>query len=231
MQRRLPLTVLVASLASGLGLVGCGGSTSTSSKRIGSSSTPARPSTLAPTSTSVKSSPSTSFRSSSSSPNGVDPNAPEVVAPGDIPDNQVFVPFTGSGYVVKVPEGWARSESGPEVVFSDRYNTIRIETASAPSAPTVSSVTATVPPQLRTANPGFVLGRVAQVNRSAGPAVLVTYEASSAKDPVTGKSVALDVERYEFWKNGNTVMITLSASKGSDNVDPWKTVTNSFAWQ
>jgi len=151
--------------------------------------------------------------------------------PGDIPDNQVFVPFTGSGYVVKVPEGWARTENGPVVTFSDRYNTIRIERGSAPAAPTVASVTTSVVPQLRTAIPDFALGRVTEVNRSAGPSVLVTYGASSAPNSVTGKRIVLDVERYEFWKNQKAVVITLSASKGSDNVDPWKTVTNSFAWQ
>jgi len=38
------------------------------------------------------------------------------------------------------------------------------------------------------------------------------------------------VERYEFWKNGTAVIITLSSAAGSDNVDPWKTVTDSFVW-
>jgi hypothetical protein len=60
--------------------------------------------------------------------------------------------------------------------------------------------------------------------------VLVTYRASSAADAVTGKRVTLDVERYEFWRNGTQVTITLSAPQGSDNVDPWKRVTESFAW-
>jgi hypothetical protein len=39
--------------------------------------------------------------------NAPDPNAPEVNAAGDIPDNQVFVPFTPpeGGFAVSVPEG------------------------------------------------------------------------------------------------------------------------------
>ena len=64
----------------------------------------------------------------------------------------------------------------------------------------------------------------------AGPVVLVTYRANSAPDPVTGKSVVLDVERYEMWHNGTRATITLSAPQGSDNVDPWRTVTDSFRW-
>ena len=77
---------------------------------------------------------------------------------------------------------------------------------------------------------GFSLGNVTSVTRPAGQAVLVTYRADSAADAVTGKRVVLDVERYEFWRNGTTVTLTLSAPKGADNVDPWKKVTNSFSW-
>src|SRR5690349_11683068 len=48
--------------------------------------------------------------------------------PGDIPDNQVYVvyrPTVGSftGFTVKVPEGWARTEQGGSTVFTDKLNT------------------------------------------------------------------------------------------------------------
>jgi hypothetical protein len=39
-----------------------------------------------------------------------------------------------------------------------------------------------------------------------------------------------DIERYEFWRNGTQATITLSSPVGSDNVDPWRTVTDSFSW-
>jgi hypothetical protein len=39
------------------------------------------------------------------------------------------------------------------------------------------------------------------------------------------------VERYEFWRAGHEVVLTLSAPVGSDNVDPWRKVTDSFAWR
>ena len=83
---------------------------------------------------------------------------------------------------------------------------------------------------LRSQNAGFKLGTVTTVNRPAGTAVLITYQADSPPDPVTGKTLTLDVERYEFWQNGMQATITLSAPKGSDNVDPWKTITDSFGW-
>jgi len=163
-------------------------------------------------------------------PGAVDPNAVETPVPGDIPDNQAFVAFNGSGFVIKVPEGWARTDNGGTVTFSDHYNSIHVETAPAPTALTAASATATALAQVRAAGPGFKLGKVTTVNRHAGPAVLVTYRALSEPNPVTGKRVVLDVERYGLWHNGTRATITLSASKGSDNVDPWKTITDSFAW-
>ncbi len=160
----------------------------------------------------------------------VGPNAPEVVAPGDIPDTQVFVPYTTAEYAVSVPEGWSQSITGPTTTYSDHYNTIRIETAPSTAAPTVATVQSSEVPSLTRTVPNFELAKVASVNRTAGTAILVTYRAGSTPDPVTNKRVALDVERYEFWHNGTTVTLILSGARGSDNVDPWKTVTNSFAW-
>ena len=166
----------------------------------------------------------------SSSATKVDPNAPEVVAPGDIPDTQVFVPYTTADYTVTVPEGWSQSIAGPTTTYSDHYNTIRIETARAAAAPTVATVQSAEVPTLQRDVPNFELAKVTSLNRTAGAAVLVTYRAGSTPDPVTNKRVALDVERYEFWRNGTLVTLILSGARGSDNVDPWKTVTNSFAW-
>ena len=181
--------------------------------------------------------PASGSKSTTSAPNAtstsalkVDPNAPEVVAPGDIPDTQVFVPYTTSDYTVTVPEGWSQSITGPTTSYSDHYNTIRIETTPSTTAPTVATVQSSEVPSLTRSVPNFELGKVESVNRTAGAAVLVTYRAGSNPDPVTNKRVALDVERYEFWRNGTLVALILSGARGSDNVDPWKTVTNSFAW-
>jgi hypothetical protein len=85
-------------------------------------------------------------------------------------------------------------------------------------------------PALQGSEHAFALRNLSEVTRPAGTVVLITYRAQSAADPVTGKSVVLDVERYEYWRNGTSVTLTLSAPTGSDNVDPWKKVTDSFAW-
>jgi hypothetical protein len=162
----------------------------------------------------------------------VNPNAPEVNPAGDIPDNQVFVPYRApSGdFTVKVPEGWAQSSDGNATVFTDKLNTIRIEESTADNAPTVQSVKDNEVPQIASTSTNYEPGDVTQVSRKSGPAILVTYRADSAPDPVTGKVIHLDVERYEFYSAGKLVTLTLSGPQGADNVDPWRIVTDSFTW-
>ncbi len=164
---------------------------------------------------------------------GVDPNAAEVNPAGDIRDNQVFVAYTppAGGFSVKVPEGWARTEAGGAVTFTDKLNRVLMESVPASSAPTVPSAEQTELPAIRAAAKNFQAGKVSAVTRKAGPAVLLTYRADSAPDPVTGKVVHDAVERYEFWKSGTEVILTLSGPQGADNVDPWRIVTDSFGWQ
>ena len=155
----------------------------------------------------------------------------ESAPPGDIPDNQAYVSFgpAGGGYNVMVPEGWARTESGTTVSFTDKLNTIRVELIPAPSAPTPTSAQATEAPNLKASTAcGDV--KVTTLSRPAGQAVLLSYQTRSAPDPVTGRVYRDDVERYEFWKGGTEAVITLSSPAGSDNVDPWRKVTSSFAW-
>jgi hypothetical protein len=179
---------------------------------------------------------STSGASSSATatPSGApNPNAPEAVAPGDIPDNQVYVPFSppGGGYTVSVPQGWAQATVAGSPVFTDKFNSVTIETAAAPPSLDVATVTATEVPKLKSSVKGFVLGDVRMVTTTSGPAVRITYAATSAPNAVTGATVALAVERYDFARGGHEVALTLSGAKGADNVDPWKKISDSFTWR
>jgi hypothetical protein len=164
-------------------------------------------------------------------PQAVDPNAPEVVEPGDIPDNQVFIPFTAPDgtYTVKVPEGWARTEAGGVVTFTDNYNSIALRSSAASTAPTVESVTTDGLTDV-SSDPTFTLIDVKPVQRKSGEGVIATYEIGSAPNAVTGKKALLAVERYVFFHNGTVVTMTLSGAKGADNVDPWRIVSDSLTW-
>jgi hypothetical protein len=157
----------------------------------------------------------------------------ETNPPGDIPDTQVFVDFkpAAGGFHLKVPEGWSQVQDGSAYVFTDKYNSIRVESISAAAAPTADSVRQGEVPQIQARTAHFSLGPITTVSRKSGMAILVKYTGDSPVNPVTGKVAHEDYERYDFWKAGTEVAVTLASPVGSDNVDPWKVVTDSFAWQ
>jgi hypothetical protein len=160
------------------------------------------------------------------------PKPTEVNPPGDIPDDQVFVPFTDESgtYSLTVPEGWARTSAGSSLTFTDKLNSVTIEPSTAPIAPTVDSVTQSQVPSLQSAESNFQLKDVSTFTRSGGDGVLVRYLDDSPTNEVTGKVLREDVERYVFWKAGQEVDLTLRGPQGADNVDPWWTVSDSFRW-
>lgn len=162
---------------------------------------------------------------------GVDPNAPEVVEPGDIPDDQVFVTYHApdAAYSVDVPEGWSRTVTNGVVTFSDKYNSVTIAATSGTTQPTVDSVRSGGLADVAN-DPTFTLLDVAPVTRSGGEGVLATYEIGSEPNAVTGRSALLSVERYVFFRDGVTIVLTLSGAKGADNVDPWRIVSDSVTW-
>lgn len=161
----------------------------------------------------------------------VNPNAAEKSPPGDIPDNQAFVRYSppGGGYSVEVPEGWARTSTGKAVVFTDKLNSVRMESTPAAGAPSPSQVGTAVKSQEASA-PGFRLVGVAPVKRTAGTGVRADFVVRGKPDPVTGRTRSLAVERYVFFRNGRAVTLTLTGAKGADNVDPWRRVTDSLRW-
>jgi hypothetical protein len=156
--------------------------------------------------------------SATSTPN---PNAKEVSPAGDIPDNQAYVAYAppGTGFSVKVPEGWSRTAAGGTTSFTDKLNTVRLEEITAQRAPTASAARRSVPS-----------GKVSTVKRTAGTAIRITYLAQGKPDPVTGKTRTDAVERYLFFHNGREAILTLSGPKGADNVDPWRIITDSLRW-
>ncbi|MFI1621259.1 hypothetical protein ACH4VT_30460 [Streptomyces lydicus] len=168
-----------------------------------------------------------------SAPTGTTPAPGDSNPPGDIPDTQVFVPWSapGGGFTVKVPEGWARTTQGSATVFTDKFNSVRVEGIHASTAPTTNSVRAKDIPAIRATSTHFTLVKVADVQRKGGRAVLAEYRADSAPNQVTGKRIPLDVQRYVFYQSGKgEAVLTLSGAVGADNVDPWRTVTDSFRW-
>ena len=121
--------------------------------------------------------------------------------PGDIPDNQAFVPLTGPGYQLSTPEGW----DGRRATAGSRYGQVQLDHRRGLEAPhgadrAFRDRSGAAPLALLVA--GFESPRVTTLMRPAGRVVLVRYQARSRRDAVTGKTVVNDVERYEFWKAG-----------------------------
>ncbi|HEY0642349.1 MAG TPA: hypothetical protein VGD39_02945 [Nocardioides sp.] len=157
----------------------------------------------------------------------------EYSPPGDIPDDQVFVNYTdASGRVtIKVPEGWAQSDTASGVSFTDKLNTIQLEVLDATGKPSEDTVKNVDLPQLRRSLHNFSGGQVSTVDRAGTTAILATFEADGPKDEVTGKTVTDAFERYVYAKDGVEAVLTLSGPTGADNVDPWRLVSDSVRWK
>ena len=141
----------------------------------------------------------------------------------------MFVPYHSAkgGWTVTVPEGWGRTTTGTSVTFTDKLNTVQVDAQ--PGSPvTLARARKTDVPTLANSTRAFKLTSVTQVTLPAGPAVLISYQANSDPNPVTGKQYRLDVVRYELFHAGTRTTLTLLSPVGADNVDPWRIVTQSL---
>jgi hypothetical protein len=130
---------------------------------------------------------------------------------------------------VSIPEGWSRTNVGGVVSFTSNLNTVRISAAPAHGPVTVASVRRSLP-TLASSVKGYRLQSVTAVKRTAGPAIRTDYLGYSQPNPVTNKFGVLAFERYDFLHRGRVITLLLSSPTGSDNVDPWRKITNSLAF-
>jgi hypothetical protein len=142
---------------------------------------------------------------------------------GDIPDNQVFVVYTGKSFSMKFPEGWTQSGNADNVTFRDKNNIVRIVIVPG-SAPTVASVQK----ELANLKGATATGAPTTLKLDGAPAVKVTYRTTSAPNAVTGKRLTLTVDRYELAKNGKRVIVDLGSPVGVDNVDAYRMMIQSL---
>ncbi|MFN2604133.1 MAG: hypothetical protein ABR582_15445 [Gemmatimonadaceae bacterium] len=158
--------------------------------------------------------------------------APEVNPPGDIPDSQAFVKYRSAvgGYELDVPEGWARTENGPDVSFVSKYDGVRVSVSNATTAPTAASVRANEAKQIQSEGHAVTITSVSDVTLPAGKAVVVKYTSNSEPNAVTNKVVRLENEAYIFFRTGKEATLTVWAPQGADNVDQWSRMSKSFRW-
>lgn len=157
--------------------------------------------------------------------------APEVNPPGDIPDTQAFVNYanTAGGYQLEVPEGWARTESGADVTFVNKFDGVSVGVTRA-AAPTVASARTNEAKQIQSQGHAVTITSVSEVNLPGSKAVVIKYTSNSDTNPVTNKRVRLENVAYVFHKSGKEVTLTVWAPQGADNADQWNRISKSFRW-
>jgi hypothetical protein len=202
-----------------VGLTACSGSSTPSTVAASPSGATAAP-TAAPTAT-----PTAQPAAPSQSPVAAESNPP-----GDIPDNLAFVAYsnTSGAYGFKHPEGWAETESGATVTFTDKLNGVHAEPGPDTAPPTVSSARSKDVPALTRSQPAFELRGVTAVTEPGGSGVRIVYRRNSQPDPVTGRQYRDEVERYELVSHGKEVVIELYGPVGADNVDAYRTMVQSL---
>jgi hypothetical protein len=148
-------------------------------------------------------------------------------ATGDIPDNQVFVVFTdpAARYAIKYPEGWAQSGGGDRVVFRDKNNIVRIVVRKGGAS------IASVARELRSLAGVKLVQSPGRQALPSGSALKATYSTQSAPNPVTGKRVTLQVDRYYLPHGGRVAIVDLGTPVGVDNVDAYRLMIQSFRWR
>ena len=131
---------------------------------------------------------------------------------------------------MQVPEGWARTDLPDGVSFTDKLNTVTVQELTGRPQPTPDSVRADELTVVAEGHANVAVGGVAAVALPSGSALHATWSADTAPGPVTGRTGRDDVETFVFWRDGTEVLLTLSGPQGADNVDPWRQISQSFAW-
>lgn len=191
----------------------------------------AGPTTSAPASAGAPSSaPSGSASRSGTAAPKVAPVPVEKNPPGDIPDNLAFVKYANraGGYSFTHPEGWAQTGSGTQVRFTDKLNGVSVESLRATGAPTVASAKQNEIPRLANSVPAFSLRDVAAVALPGGKGVHIVFRRNSEPDPVTGKVFRDEVEEYAVYNAGRLIQMDLYGPVGADNVDAYRTMSQSL---
>ncbi|MBB3932424.1 hypothetical protein GGR25_003482 [Kaistia hirudinis] len=154
--------------------------------------------------------------------------AAEKNPPGDIPDSQVFIVYSGpSGASMKVPEGWARKDLADGARFFDKYNAVELTIGGAAVAPTVASARDGEVADLVMNGHAIKIMALKPVKLPGGTGVVVEYTENSDPNPVTNKQIRLEGVRYLIFSNGKLATLDMKAPAGADNVDQWKLMATS----
>ncbi|MEO7421383.1 MAG: hypothetical protein ABIU87_03180 [Ornithinibacter sp.] len=150
--------------------------------------------------------------------------------PGDIPDNLAFVSYANKpgGYSFTHPEGWAQTGTDTQVRFTDKLNGVAVDSLTASKAPSTASARSSDVPRLQSSVPAFEMRSITAATVPGGQGVRIVFRRNSDPDPVTGKVFRDEVEEYLIYKAGRLVRMDLYGPVGADNVDAYRTMSQSL---
>ncbi|GAC1437518.1 MAG: hypothetical protein NVSMB65_11830 [Chloroflexota bacterium] len=149
---------------------------------------------------------------------------------GDIADNAVYLRYHGHGFAVEYVEGWLRTAAPRGATFSDKDSRVVVDLRPRLKGSLAAYVQHVDLPRLMRAT-GFRRGTITNESVAGRRALRLTYAGRSAPDDVTGKTVALQVERYYVDGPRALGVITLSTPVGVDNVDAFRRIAHSFRFE
>lgn len=158
------------------------------------------------------------------------PVAAEDNPPGDIPDNLAFVAYrnVAGRYSFTHPEGWAETQDGSRVVFTDKLNGVQVQVGTRSAAASAQQAKGQDVPALQRSQPAFELRSVSAVTVGTAQGVRIVYRRNSEPDPVTGRQYRDEVERYALVSGGRELIVELYGPVGADNIDAYKTMIESL---
>ncbi len=164
------------------------------------------------------------------------PRAPQLSWPaagapgGDIPDSAVYLRYTGCGFSVEYVEGWLQTVAAHGVTFGDKDSSVAVDLRPRLGGDLAAYVQGTDLSRLGH-TPGFRREGMARDAVGGYRAVRLTYRGQSAPDAVTGKTVALQVDRYYVQGPRALAVLTLATPLGVDNADGFRRIAHSFRFR
>ncbi|HZQ08621.1 MAG TPA: hypothetical protein VFD70_18710 [Anaerolineae bacterium] len=150
---------------------------------------------------------------------------------GDIPDNATYLVYQAPKYSLQYVEGWAREALANDGVrFVDKDSFVSVALAPVPSGTVLDYASTQGTADTTKEFEQFKKTAVKTVTLPAGQAALLTFQALSAPDPVTGTRVTLDVNRYYIAGPKALAILTEATPNGVDNVDSFAQIAQSLTW-
>lgn len=165
---------------------------------------------------------------------GEQPVEPEKNPTGAIPGTQTYTTYksTAGMYSIKAPDGWTRTEKGPDVTFVDKFDGEQVTISKCTTAPTVESVKNDLVPVVeKNGHAVKVTEMRSKVMPNGDTACIIVYTCNSEPDPATKKQVRLNNIHYYYFMPGMLATLRLWAPVGVDNKEPWTQIAESFSWQ